>query len=85
MWGGWILYSAREVRFSRGTIVMFLAGTLLALTAFLLPAVPLLLEGEEAFRGYQPGDFHWALYIPGYLLMIAGLWRVANSGSNLTT
>ena len=52
-------------------------GALLALMAFLLPAVPLLLEGEEAFRGYQPDDFRWSLFIPGYLLMVTSLWRIA--------
>jgi len=85
VWGGWVLYSPNEVRFSRFNTVLFIVGTLLALTAFLLPAVPMLLEGEEAFRGYQPGIFRWGLFIPGYLLMVVSFWRIANSGGNPTT
>ena len=77
VWGGWILTSPNQVRFTRRTTLLFVAGALLALIAFLLPAVPLLLEGEEAFRGYQPDDFRWSLFIPGYMLMIISLWRVA--------
>jgi len=80
VWGGWILYSPDETRFTRRTTVMFLIGTLLALTAFLMPAIPLLLEGEEAFRGYQPGVFRWGIFIPGYILMVISLWRVASGG-----
>jgi len=78
VWGGRVLTSPDEVRFSRSTAVLFVAGALLALMAFLLPAVPLLLQGEEAFRGYQPDDFRWGLFIPGYILMIASLWRIAS-------
>ena len=77
IWGGWILTSPREVRFIRSTSVLFIVGALLALIAFLLPAAPLLLEGEEAFRGYQPDAFYWSLFIPGYVLMVISLWRVA--------
>ncbi|MCK5361057.1 MAG: hypothetical protein KAJ95_10550, partial [Gammaproteobacteria bacterium] len=80
VWGGWILTSPREARFTRGTSVLFIVGTLLALVAFLLPALPLLLEGEEAFRGYQPDDFCWSLFIPGYMLMVISLWRIASDG-----
>lgn len=76
VWGSWILTSPREVRFTRSTGVLFIIGTLLVLIAFLLPAAPLLLEGEEAFRGYQPDNFRWGLFIPGYVLMGISLWRV---------
>ena len=77
MWGGWILSSSRPVHFSRHNSVLFILGVLLALVAFLLPAVPLLWEGEAALRGYQPARFCWLLYIPGYFLMAISLWRVA--------
>lgn len=80
VWGCWILISPNEVRFTRGTSVLFVVGSLLALTAFLLPAVTELLEGEAAFREYQPDDFYWSLYTPGYLLMVISLWRIASSG-----
>jgi len=82
VWGGWILTSSNEVRFSRGTAVLFVVGALLALVSFLLPATPLLLEGEEAFRGYQPGDFLWSLFISGYILMAIGLWRIVIGSVN---
>ena len=78
VWGGWVLISSKEVRFTHRASVLFVAGSLLALTAFLLPAAPLLLEGEEAFRGYQPDDFCWSLFIPGYMLMVFSLWRIAS-------
>ncbi len=80
VWGGWILTSSNEVRFTRSTSVLFVVGVLLALMAFLLPGLPLLLEGEAAFRGYQPDDFRWSLFIPGYMLMVTGLWRIASGG-----
>jgi hypothetical protein len=79
VWGGWALSSPREVRVTRSTIVLFIVGTLLALVAFLLPALPLLLEGEEAFRGYQPDGFRWSLFIPGYMLMAISLWRIVSN------
>jgi hypothetical protein len=82
VWGGWILYSPKEVRFTRRISILFLVGTLLALLAFLLPAMPLLSKGEEAFRGYQPGVFRWSLFIPGYILMVFSLWRIASGDSS---
>lgn len=82
IWGGWVLTSKREARFTRNTSLLLLVGVLLALSAFLLPAAPLLWEGEAALRGYQPDGFCWQLYIPGYLLMVASLWRIANSRCN---
>lgn len=77
VWGGWIIYSPNEVRFTRSTVVLFVVGALLALISFLLPAAPLLLEGEKAFRGFQPDDFCWSLFIPGYMLMATSFWRVS--------
>jgi len=77
LWGGWVLLLEREVRFSPGTTLLFIFGVLLALAAFLLPALPLFGKGEEAFRHFQPNGFPWRIYLIGYLLMVAGLWRVA--------
>jgi hypothetical protein len=82
IWGGWTLLMTqrgRDARFTPTTLVLFLVGTALALTAFLLPAVPLLPGGEEAFPGYQPGGFSWGLYAAGYILMASSLWIVARS------
>ena len=79
IWGGWILLKKTEVKFTRVTSIMFIVGMLLALSTFLLPAVPLLPEGEAAFRGYQPDNFLWIVYFIGYLLMALSLWRVATN------
>jgi hypothetical protein len=79
IWGGWILLSAGNARFSRSAALLFMLGTLMCLATFLLPAAPLLSSGEEAFRGYQPHDFSWGIYSVGYLLMLIGLWRVARN------
>jgi hypothetical protein len=77
LWGGWILLTGKDVCFSRGAAVLFIIGVLSALASFLLPGLPLVIEGEEAFRHFQPTEFPWLLYLIGCLLMISGLWRVA--------
>jgi hypothetical protein len=77
LWGGWILLSSAENRLTRLSMILFLLGISLSLAAFLIPAAVLLPGGEEAFQGYQPADFSWWLFIPGYLLMSAGLFTVA--------
>ena len=84
LWGGWILLSPSVHRFSRATLTFFLLGTLLALASFLLPAAALLPGGEEAFRGYEPGDFLWGLFLTGYLFMFIGLFNVATSSITST-
>lgn len=76
IWGGWILLKKTEIKFTQLTSVMFVVGMLLTLGTFLLPAVPLLPEGEAAFRGYQPDKFLWIIFFPGYVLMAWSLWRV---------
>jgi len=81
-WGAWVLLMEKDARFTRGTVLLFILGVLLALLAFLLPAVPLLIEGEEAFHHFQPDDFLWRFYIAGYLLMAYSLWRVVRHGLN---
>jgi hypothetical protein len=77
LWGGWILLSTSVLYFSRASLTLFLLGTLLALASFLLPAATLLPGGEEAFRGYEPGNFLWGLFLAGYLFMFIGLFNVA--------
>ncbi len=75
LWGAWVLADARALRPRTADIAAFMTGTLLALTAFLAPAWPLLPGGETAFRGWRPDTFLWALYGPGLALMAAALWR----------
>lgn len=82
LWGGWVLLMEKDIRFTRGTSLLFILGVLLVLATFLLPAVPLLVEGEEAFRHFQPDEFLWRLYITGYLLMVFSLWHVVRHGQS---
>ena len=77
LWGGWILTDARALRPRRADIAGFVAGTLVALSAFLAPAWPLLAGGEPAFRDWQPGAFLWAVYLPGLGGMAVALWSAA--------
>jgi hypothetical protein len=79
LWGGWILLVASDSRFTLATAVLFVLGVFLTLASFLLPAVPLLPDGKEAFNNFQPDTFLWHLYMMGYLLMGVSLWRVARS------
>ena len=65
----------------RTSLGLLIGGAIGVLTAFLQPSVPVLLEsGIEGMRQYQPGNFWWGLFIPGYLLMAAGLLEVVRKG-----
>ena len=72
-WGAWILLSDRQPRFNWFSASLFVGGAILGLTAFLLPAAGLLLQGEDAFQGYQPEYFAWSLYVPGLVGLTTGL------------
>ena len=74
-WGARVLLSQVAPEFHRGSLMLFIAGALLALGAFLWPAAPLLAGGEQAFAGFRPEGFPWLPYWAGVLLMAAGLWR----------
>jgi hypothetical protein len=74
-WGAWILWSAADARLTRASATLFLLGTSSVLLTFLWPAALLLPGGERAFEGFQPDAFPWPLYLVGYLLTAAGLWR----------
>lgn len=74
LWGGRVLLSGKEPLFTGRALLLFLAGTAAALTAFLLPGAVLLPGGETAFDGYRPGAFPWGLWSGGMLLMAGGLW-----------
>jgi hypothetical protein len=64
------------MRFERLSATSFCFGAALVLAAFLWPAVPLLPGGSVAFSGYLPGEFPWSLFVVGYVVMAAGLWRL---------
>jgi hypothetical protein len=81
VWGGWVLYSPREIRFARNNAVLFVLGVLLALAAFLQPAAFVLWEGKAALQGFQPEGFWWFLFLLGYLLMVVGLWRTTRKNN----
>lgn len=78
-WGGWTLYSDKQLRIGRNAILLFALAAAVGLAAFLLPAVPLLEGGTEAFRNFTPAEFPWFVYCTGYLLMLAGLWRASTN------
>lgn len=63
-------------------LVLLIAGILISLISLLLPAWPLLVNGEAAFRGYMPKGFPWILYVTGYLLMAVGLWTVIRGNTS---
>lgn len=74
IWGAWIIISDKDFRFSVLTLALFIAGCLLELTTFLMPGIKVVMK--HGFGGYtllMPGDFWWWMFIPGYLLMCAGL------------
>jgi hypothetical protein len=81
VWGGRILTRQSAKRFTWVSTTLFVTGTLMALATFLLPGVPLLPGGTEAFRDYEPSDFSWGLFSVGYILMLIGLVQVSTSKS----
>lgn len=77
IWGGWVLARNTDARLSRKSAVLFVAGSSFVLASFLSPAFPLLSGGEDAFQGYRPDGFPWIVFVPGYLMMVTGLCRLA--------
>ena len=73
LWGGYVLVSLQEPRFTRFSGSLFIGGAIAGVAAFLWPAALLLPGGEQAFDGYQPGNFPWLLYIPGFAAMAVAL------------
>ena len=77
LWGGWMLGVAHAPRWSLVTVLLFVAGSLAALTTFLAPAWPLLPGGDPAFRGFMPDHFAWLLFLAGFAAMAAALLKAA--------
>ncbi|MBN1698518.1 MAG: hypothetical protein JW881_13465 [Spirochaetales bacterium] len=74
VWGGIVLLSSRDISFTLPGFLVFLLGCILCLAAFLEPGLRILLEqGPEGFSTYMPRDFLWWLFLPGFLLVAAGL------------
>ena len=76
LWGGWVLARPRDLRLRRTDALLFAAGALLALAAFLTPAWPLLAGDATALRGWIPGTFAWPLYLVGLAVMATALVRM---------
>lgn len=75
-WSSIVLFSEREYFLSRANLWLFITGSTLALTSFLQPAFPYIFENRvEDFQNYLPSTFWWSVFIPGVLLMAAGLIR----------
>lgn len=72
-WGAWVLLSEHQPRFTWFSAFLFMAGAASGLAAFLLPAAELLPQGEVALQDYQPGNFAWYLFVPGFIAMGVGL------------
>lgn len=76
-WGGYALAMAHEPVFERWSVMMFVAGALLALATFLAPAWPELVQSREAAAGFIPQHFAWEVYGAGVAGMTTGLLRSA--------
>ncbi len=76
VWGGWTLYQKTHRRFTWDSTTLFTLGATSALATFLLPGIPLLAGGTDAFRNFTPTAFSWILFGVGYVLMLVALCRV---------
>lgn len=76
LWGGRVLVRQGSYRFPPSAAVSLICGVLLAIAAFLEPAMPYLAQGMAAFAGFLPEGFCWPLYLAGYALMTVGLLQV---------
>ncbi|HJX18524.1 MAG TPA: hypothetical protein VJ437_10040 [Acidiferrobacterales bacterium] len=79
IWGGWVLATPDELRIRPANALLFVAGALLALVAFLAPAWPLLTGGAAAFHDWMPGAFAWPLYAAGLTGMAVALLRIVRA------
>ncbi len=77
VWGGRTLYQQTHSRFAWDSTTLFALGAALTLASFLLPGVPLLAGGIDAFRNFTPAAFPWVLFGVGYVVMLVALWRVS--------
>ena len=73
LWGWRALDSPGTYRITAPAAALFLLGSALALASFLEPAFPLLRLGPEAVAGFEPEGYRWAWFLPGYLMIAAGM------------
>ena len=62
-----------ETGLPRRAVLLAAAGLALMLAAFLEPFLPLLGRGAAAVALFVPARFLWTLYLPGAVLLAAGL------------
>ncbi|MBN2441807.1 MAG: hypothetical protein JXJ04_10685 [Spirochaetales bacterium] len=74
LWGGYALSVERDIHLNPPALVLFIGGCLMELTTFLIPGLMIVFQnGFNGYTSFIPGDFWWWLFIPGYILMCAGL------------
>jgi hypothetical protein len=74
IWGGLVISIKKDIKFSVLTLTLFITGCVLELITFLKPGIVMLIKyGPEGYTSIMPGDFWWWMFIPGFLLMCAGL------------
>lgn len=81
VWGGAVLLSDAEYRADAVSAGLFVTGALIDLASFLYKGLSVYLKGGmEAIQSWTPDAFAWWLFIPGWILMAAGLYRVWRTG-----
>jgi hypothetical protein len=75
-WSSIVMISDRGYFLSKLNLWLFISGSTLALISFLQPAFLYIVENRvKDFQNYVPTNFWWSFFIPGVLLMAAGLIR----------
>jgi hypothetical protein len=75
VWATLFLAAPRTPRLGRVVIIVFVAGVLIDLMAFLQAGWALLPGGRQAFDGYAPGVFLWPAFLIGWSMMAVALAR----------
>jgi len=84
-WGAVVLFKGHDVALRQLLashalpMALFVIGCALGLISFLLPALPLLAEGQQALLGFMPGVFAWYSYVAGFALMLLGLLGIGKN------
>jgi hypothetical protein len=74
IWGGYALLTDRLVRFRLTSAILFLTGSIFGLVAFFQPAISFTANDPDAsLAEFMPGAFWWWLFIPAFIMMVAGL------------
>lgn len=75
-WSSIVLISDKEYVLSKLNLWLFIFGSTLGLISFLQPSIHYIINNRiEEFQNYIPGNFWWAIFILGYILMLVGLFH----------